>query len=146
MFGRVEFDIRAAPGVGVVSSAVLQSDCRDEIDFEWIGGDNGQVQTNYFGRGLAAGYNRGAFHADPDNQNSFRTYTIDWNADRIIWEIDGSPVRTLYPADANGMYPQTPCYIKAGNWIGGDPRNSKGTIGMFSRIGTVIGHDNADFD
>ena len=34
-FGRVEIVIQAAFGAGVVTSAVLQSDCLDEID--WVG-------------------------------------------------------------------------------------------------------------
>ena len=33
-FGRVEIQIQAAFGVGIVTSAVLQSDCLDEID--WV--------------------------------------------------------------------------------------------------------------
>ena len=33
-FGRVEIVIQAAFGVGIVTSAVLQSDCLDEID--WV--------------------------------------------------------------------------------------------------------------
>src|SRR4051794_20869156 len=51
MFGHVDFILKAAPGTGIVSSAVLQSDCLDEIDWEWLGGNNNQVQTNYFGKG-----------------------------------------------------------------------------------------------
>lgn len=33
LLGKVEFHMRCAPGVGVVTSIVLQSDCLDEIDF-----------------------------------------------------------------------------------------------------------------
>lgn len=128
MFGHVEFVVKAAPGVGIVSSAVLQSDDLDEIDWEWLGADNGQVQTNYFGKGQTTSYNRGAFHADPNNQNGFHTYTIDWTANRVVWQIDGATVRTLEPANAQGQYPQTPMQIKVGAWSGGDPSNAPGTI------------------
>ncbi|EEY18830.1 extracellular cell wall glucanase Crf1 [Verticillium alfalfae VaMs.102] len=51
MFGRVEITLKAAPGAGIVSSLVLQSDTLDEIDFEWLGADPHEVQTNYFGKG-----------------------------------------------------------------------------------------------
>jgi hypothetical protein len=44
MFGRVEFVMKAAPGAGIVSSFVLQSDDLDEIDWEWLGADANQVQ------------------------------------------------------------------------------------------------------
>ncbi|KOC13819.1 glycosidase crf1 [Aspergillus flavus AF70] len=128
MFGRVEYTIKAAPGAGIVSSAVLQSDCLDEIDWEWLGGDNAQVQTNYFGKGDTTTYDRGAFHPDPGNHETFKTYTIDWDSNRILWQIDGNTVRTLEEKNAKGQYPQTPCFIKVGPWAAGDPSNSPGTI------------------
>ncbi|KAL8908407.1 MAG: hypothetical protein Q9207_000826 [Kuettlingeria erythrocarpa] len=128
MFGHVEFKVKPAPGVGVVSSAVLQSDALDEIDWEWLGGDNSQVQSNYFSKGQTTTYNRGAFHPDPNNQADFHTYTIDWTAVQIAWQIDGKTVRTLSPDAAQGQYPQTPMMIKVGAWSGGDPANAPGTI------------------
>ena len=129
MFGHVEFQVKPAPGVGIVSSAVLQSDALDEIDWEWVGGDSNQVQSNYFSKGQTTTYNRGAFHPDPNNQASFRTYAIDWTADQIAWQIDGRTVRTLTPEDAQGQYPQTPMQVKMGAWSGGDSSNQPGTIG-----------------
>jgi hypothetical protein len=42
--------MKAAPGVGIVSSIVLQSDNLDEVDWEWIGGVDSRVQQNYFGK------------------------------------------------------------------------------------------------
>ncbi|KAF2753810.1 hypothetical protein EJ05DRAFT_480268 [Pseudovirgaria hyperparasitica] len=129
MFGKVEVSIKAAPGAGMVSSFVLQSDTLDEIDWEWLGADAGQVQTNYFGKGQTTTFNRGAFHADPDNQARFKTYTIDWTPNQIVWQIDGVTVRALSPNDANGQYPQTPMQIKVGAWAGGDPsNNAPGTV------------------
>lgn len=51
-FGRVSFFLKAAPGTGIVSSAILQSDVLDEVDWEWLGGSDyvSKVQTNYFGK------------------------------------------------------------------------------------------------
>ncbi|KAF7715885.1 Mannosyl-oligosaccharide alpha-1,3-glucosidase [Penicillium ucsense] len=129
MFGRVEFTIKAAPGTGIVSSAVLQSDDLDEIDWEWLGGDNTQVQTNYFGKGITSSYNRGAFHANSGNHDNFHTYSVDWTSSQIVWAIDGQTVRVLTPATADSnQYPQTPMMVKVGVWAGGDPDNAKGTI------------------
>jgi hypothetical protein len=51
-FGYVEVVMKAAPGVGIVSSIVLQSDNLDEVDWEWIGGVDSRVQQNYFGKVL----------------------------------------------------------------------------------------------
>lgn len=128
MFGKVEVSLKAAPGKGIVSSFVMQSDDLDEIDWEWLGADTEQVQSNYFGKGQTTTYNRGAFHADSGNQAGFKTYTIEWTANQIVWQIDGVTVRTLEPANAQNQYPQTPMQIKVGAWSGGDPANAPGTI------------------
>jgi hypothetical protein len=129
MFGHVEFVVKAAPGVGIVSSAILQSDDLDEIDFEWLGYDDNNVQTNYFGKGETTTYNRGATSPAPGNHDGFHTYAIDWTADQIVWSINGNTVRTLTPADTSGYpYPQTPMMIKVGSWSGGDSSNAPGTV------------------
>lgn len=136
MFGHIEVVMKAAPGVGIVSSMVLQSDDLDEIDFEWLGADNTQVQSNYFGKGNTGSYNRGAFHPNPGNQNGFHTYTVDWTAKQIVWQIDGVTVRTLTQANAQpNQYPQTPMQLRLGIWSGGDPSNSQGTISKASQFG-----------
>ncbi|KAF2835667.1 glycoside hydrolase family 16 protein [Patellaria atrata CBS 101060] len=128
MFGRVEISLKAAPGAGIVSSFVLQSDTLDEIDWEWLGAAPDEVQSNYFSKGQTAGYNRGAFHADPGSQSGFKTYTIDWTANQLVWQIDGTTVRALTPEQAAGQYPQTPMQVKMGAWSGGDSANAPGTI------------------
>ncbi|KAI1178696.1 concanavalin A-like lectin/glucanase domain-containing protein [Nemania sp. FL0916] len=129
MFGRVEFTMKAAPGNGIVSSLVFESDCLDEIDNEWLGYDGTEVQTNYFGKGITGTYNRGQFNPAPNNQGQFITYTVDWTSDRIVWTVGETVVRTLNANEAEaGQYPQTPMQIKFGSWSGGDPSNSEGTI------------------
>ncbi|KAI1394232.1 glycoside hydrolase family 16 protein [Hypoxylon trugodes] len=129
MFGRVEVSLKAAPGAGIVSSFVLQSDDLDEIDWEWLGADSTEVQSNYFGKGQTTTYNRGQFHEMGDNQGDFATYVVDWTSDRIVWTVDGTVVRTLEASDAeSNQYPQTPMQVKFGAWSGGDSSNAQGTI------------------
>ncbi|KAL9076661.1 MAG: hypothetical protein Q9157_003608 [Trypethelium eluteriae] len=129
MFGHVEIVMQAAPGAGIVSSVVLQSDDLDEIDWEWLGAQPDQVQTNYFGKGQTTTYNRGAFSSVSGSQSGTHKYTIDWTADQIVWQIDGNTVRTLTPANADNQYPQTPMQVKIGAWAGGDPAtNPPGTV------------------
>ncbi|KAJ9490052.1 hypothetical protein VN97_g3218 [Penicillium thymicola] len=129
MFGRVECTIKAAPGTGIVSSAVMQSDDLDEIDWEWLGGDNAQVQTNYFGKGDTSSFSRGAYHENSGNHDDFHTFSIDWTSSQIVWSIDGKTVRVLTPETAEtNQYPQSPMMVKVGVWAGGDPNNAKGTI------------------
>lgn len=130
-FGRVDVQMQAAPGVGIVSSMVLQSEDLDEIDWEWLGGDTTQAQTNYFGKGNTTSYDRGTYQSVSSPQTIMHTYSFDWTKDKIDWLIDGVVVRTLMYADAVGgeNFPQTPMRLKLGNWIAGDPAtNAKGTI------------------
>ena len=131
MFGRVEVVMKAAPGAGIVSSLVLQSDTLDEIDIEWLGAVDNEIQTNYFGKGNVVSYNRGQFHeVSQGTQGGFVTYTIDWTEDRIIWMVDGTAMRELKYEDAEeNQYPQTPMQVKFGSWAGGDPDfNADGTV------------------
>ncbi|KAK6501934.1 hypothetical protein TWF481_009753 [Arthrobotrys musiformis] len=131
MFGRVSVTMRSATGVGIVSSVVLQSDDLDEIDWEWLGGDNNAVQSNYFGKGNTNTYDRAAFIDVSDPQGTEHTYTIEWTSKAITWSIDGAVRRVLTVEASSGggsYYPQTPMQIKLGAWSGGDPSNPEGTI------------------
>lgn len=128
MFGKVDFVMKAAPGVGMVSSAILISDDLDEIDWELLGADSSQAQTNYFSKGVTGSYDRGGDASVASSQTDFNTYTIDWNAEQTTWQINGQTVRTLTYASSGGQYPQTPMQVKVGAWAGGDPSNSEGTI------------------
>lgn len=129
MFGKVQITMKSAPGAGIVSTLVLQSDTLDEIDMEWLGADDSEVQTNYFGKGDVTTYNRGAFNPAPNNQGEFITYTIDWTEEQIKWSVGDTVVRVLTPATADtNQYPQSPMQIKFGSWSGGDSSNPSGTI------------------
>jgi len=129
-FGKVEAVMKAAPGAGIVSSFILESDDLDEVDWEMIGSQTTQAQSNYFGKGNTTDYTRGAYHPVTNPADSFHTYTIDWQQDSTTWSIDGKVVRTLNFADAldGKNYPQTPSNIRLGNWVAGQPGGSKGTI------------------
>jgi hypothetical protein len=129
MFGKVSITMKSAPGAGIVSTLVLQSDTLDEIDMEWLGADDSEVQTNYFGKGDVTTYNRGAFNPAPNNQGEFITYTIEWTQSQITWSVGGQVVRVLTPATADAnQYPQSPMQVKFGSWSGGDASNPPGTI------------------
>lgn len=128
-FGYVEVKMKAAPGQGIISSIVLQSQDLDEVDWEWIGGQEGKVQMNYFGKGNTTTYDRMIEAPVATTQTETHTYALDWKPESLTWIIDGKPVRTLNFADANGgkTYPQTPCNVRIGNWPGGDSKD-KGTV------------------
>jgi hypothetical protein len=46
LFGRLEVVLKAASGKGIVSSAILQSEALDEIDWEFLGSNTTHVLTN----------------------------------------------------------------------------------------------------
>lgn len=129
-FGQVEVIMKTSPGVGIVSSIVLESNDLDEVDWEWIGGNNSYAETNYFGKGNTTSYDRAIWYPVNDPQGNFHNYTTDWSAEKIDWYIDGALVRTLHYADANGgnNFPQTPCNVRLGIWAGGDEKNDPGVI------------------
>ncbi|KAF2418753.1 concanavalin A-like lectin/glucanase [Tothia fuscella] len=129
-FGYAEVVMKSAPGAGIVSSFVMQSDDLDEIDWEWIGSDTVRSQSNYFGKGNTTTYDRGQFHPVSAPEATFTKYAVNWTAESTTWLINDAPIRTLNFADANGgqNYPQTPMNIRIGNWVAGAPGNSPGTI------------------
>ncbi|CVL03478.1 probable rAsp f 9 allergen [Fusarium mangiferae] len=129
-FGRMEVHLKAAPGTGIVSSVVLLSDVLDEVDWEWLGGSDGEVQTNYYGKGNDSSDTRSATFPVTNTQEEFHNYTIHWTKESCEWYINGVAVRTVNYADALGgeNYPQTPMRVKLGIWAGGDPDNAEGTI------------------
>lgn len=129
-FGQVDVTVRASRGVGVVTSFVLQSDDLDEIDWEWLGGDAYEVQTNFFSKGCTETYDRGGFSPVADPINNFHTYTIKWTPQQLDWIIDGAVVRTLKNTGVAGCagYPQSPMQIKLGTWVAGRKDAPQGTI------------------
>ncbi|KAI4194225.1 MAG: hypothetical protein LQ350_007890 [Teloschistes chrysophthalmus] len=128
--GECEVWLRAAPGQGVVSSIVLQSDDLDEVDWELVGGNNTHVQSNYFGKGNTTSYDRALWHPVADPQKGFHNYTTRWTHEQLEWFIDGAPIRTLKYAEANGgkNFPQTPMNVRIGVWAAGDKDNNNYTV------------------
>ncbi|KAI4157967.1 MAG: hypothetical protein LQ342_007861 [Letrouitia transgressa] len=129
-FGEVEVHLRAATGVGVVSSVVLESDDLDEVDWELVGGNDTHAESNYFGKGNTSSYDRAVWHPIKNPQAEFHNYTTRWTKEKLEWFIDGESVRVLGFGEANGgkNYPQTPMNVRLGVWAGGDEGNDKDTI------------------
>ncbi|KAH9906390.1 concanavalin A-like lectin/glucanase domain-containing protein, partial [Xylariomycetidae sp. FL2044] len=130
-FGVISIIMKACAGTGLVSSAILQSDDLDEIDWEWLGVNADQVETNYFGKGNTTSYDRATYIDMGDAQTEEHNYTIVWTQKSTVWYVDGEAKRTLNYADAvdGTNYPQTPMRVRLGNWAGGDTANNdEGTV------------------
>ncbi|EAA35967.1 glycoside hydrolase family 16 protein [Neurospora crassa] len=128
-WGRTEIWMKAAQGRGIVSSVMFLSDDLDEIDWEFVGGEPNNVQTNTYGKGVIESSIPGKHDVSGNAQEDFHNYTTIWTRDYLDFYVDGNKVRTLLPAQANNtqFYPQTPMRLSFGIWAGGDPRMAKGT-------------------
>lgn len=51
-YGKIAADIKSSRGKGVVTGFILMSDVKDEIDFEWVGADLANVQSNFYFQGV----------------------------------------------------------------------------------------------
>ena len=129
-FGQVEIIMKPAAGQGIVSSMVLQSQDLDEIDWEFIGGNNSYVETNFFSKGNQTDYGNAKWYPVDDPQGAYHNYTLNWTPEKLEWIIDGSVIRTLTYDEANNgaKFPQTPCDVRLGIWAGGDSSQPNGTI------------------
>ncbi|KNE58052.1 hypothetical protein AMAG_04876 [Allomyces macrogynus ATCC 38327] len=124
-YGTVTARIKVAAGRGVVSSFITKTDISDkvgdEIDFELLGGNSTQVQTNFYFNGVLD-YTRGVFFALPGGQsttNDYHQYTIDWTRERIRWIVDGKTLREVTPKSVDNKYPSQMARIFFSVWDGG---------------------------
>ncbi|KAI0334623.1 concanavalin A-like lectin/glucanase [Cubamyces sp. BRFM 1775] len=132
LHGRVTFTFSGPSVAGAVTAAILIADQHDEIDVELVGGDPQHWQTNVFAPaphddqplygvfGEIEDYPR-----EPKSVDETHSYTIDWNAERVQWSVDGATVRTLRKADTNKNgalhYPVHPARLQLGIWDASSP-------------------------
>ncbi|CDS10243.1 hypothetical protein LRAMOSA02919 [Lichtheimia ramosa] len=127
-YGNLTAQVQSAGVGGAVTAVILMGDGRDEIDFEWVGEEGNNVQTNYFwGKKVVTGVNDETVpvHGEPTHQ-SIHTYKIEWTPEYIKWYVDDDVVRTKEKeetCDDNGKnckFPTQPSRIQLGLWDGSD--------------------------
>lgn len=132
-YGNVKARMRTSQGAGVVTAFILMSDVKDEIDYEWVGTDLEQVQTNYYFQGITSYVNSGNISLS-NTVDNFHDYEVQWTPDEIRWVVDGQTARTKKRSEtwnatsSQWDFPQTPARIQLSVWPGGLATNAKGTI------------------
>ncbi|TPX31371.1 hypothetical protein SmJEL517_g05291 [Synchytrium microbalum] len=105
---------------GVVTAFILRSTDGDEIDWEWVGGNKYQAQSNYFWRGNQSNFGNSGYHNNlSDTTVTAYTYTIEWTNAYIRWWIDDKLYRTVAFQDTRGQFPTSLANVELGVWDGG---------------------------
>ena len=131
-YGKVSATLKTSRTQGVVSSFILMSGVRDEIDYEFIGSFLETAQTNYYWQENLV-YTNSRNISLSDTFENFHTYEIDWTEESITWSVDGQVGRVLNRADTWNEtsnrydYPQTPSFLQVSLWPGGLASNAEGT-------------------
>jgi beta-glucanase (GH16 family) len=132
-YGNVKARFKTSRGAGVITAFILFSDVKDEIDYEFVGTELGDAQTNYYFQGIT-NYENSENITLSDTFANYHDYEIRWTPDRIEWWVDGKMGRSLDKKDTwnatskNFMFPQTPSRVQLSLWPGGKEGNAEGTI------------------
>ncbi|KAF8940725.1 hypothetical protein BGZ58_005053 [Dissophora ornata] len=129
LYGTVTARIKAGSlSSGIISSFIYRNSMTgDEIDFEWVGKEVNEVQSNFYWRTPPTMDPKDIDYSHSRRQDvgvnlsqEYQIYTIEWLPDSLTWFINGQVIRTLLRSDVNGTkYPSTPSQIQFSIWDGG---------------------------
>ncbi|KAI4340280.1 hypothetical protein MLD38_025132 [Melastoma candidum] len=96
----------------------------DEIDFEFLGNIRGKewrIQTNVYGNGSTNIGREERYGLWFDPADDFHQYSILWTESKIIFYVDGVPIREVKKTESmGGQFPSKPMTVYVTIWDGSD--------------------------